>query len=43
MASAEVGDDVFRDDPTIHELGLDNKTLAHNDHMICPQKGGWPS
>ena len=24
MASAEVGDDVFRDDPTIHELGLDN-------------------
>ena len=39
MASAEVGDDVFRDDPTIHELGLTNTEYdEHSDLDLSPER-----
>ena len=39
MASAEVGDDVFRDDPTIHELGLTNRHLfIPPDHHLSSER-----
>ena len=39
MASAEVGDDVFRDDPTIHELGLSNTEYdEHSDHDLSSER-----
>ena len=39
MASAEVGDDVFRDDLTIHELGLTSTEYdEHSDHDLSSER-----